>query len=360
METKVKNKVKDKPVKDESRFDVAVLIGRFQPFHNGHAMLLAEALAAAERVIVVLGSARQARNAKNPFCWKERAAMIASTLDEAASERVSFVGVRDYYDDRRWSEAVEKEVEAEVQAQCRETARRIALVGFQKDASSHYLSRFPRWTFLAAPQYGEIDATSIRQIYFEGEHPGATQALLSGLLPESIVHYLKGWARLPQYAQMRDEHFAIEAYRKQWGTGPFVTVDAVVTAADHVLLIRRGNTPGKGLWAVPGGFLEPRERVLQGAIRELREETGLALLESTLEENLKVVAVFDHPDRSQRGRTITHAHWFDLGHCRLPEVAGADDAAEARWVPRADLPTMEASFFEDHFHILNHFLAIAA
>jgi bifunctional NMN adenylyltransferase/nudix hydrolase len=348
------------PKKDESRFDVAVLIGRFQPFHNGHAALLAKALAAAQRVIVVLGSARQARNAKNPFCWQERAAMIASTLDEAASARLSFVPMRDYYDDRRWAEAVERAVETAVQAQCRKSDQRIALVGFEKDASSRYLTRFPRWTFLAAPQYGEIDATSIRQIYFEGEHPGATQALLSGLLPEPIVHYLKGWSRLPQYAQMRDEHLAIEAYRKEWGTGPFVTVDAVVTATDHVLLIRRGNAPGKGLWAVPGGFLEPRERVLQGAIRELREETGLALLDSTLEESLAGIAVFDHPDRSQRGRTITHAHWFDLGQCRLPEVAGADDAADARWVPLADLPAMEEHFFEDHFHILNHFLVVAA
>ena len=98
--------------------------------------------------------------------------------------------------------------------------------------------------------------------------------------------------------------------------------------------------------------------MLQGALRELREETGLALLTSTLEHAFKAVAVFDHPDRSLRGRTITHAHWFDLGQCCLPEVAGADDAASAQWVPVAELADRESHFFNDHFHILNHFLAI--
>jgi len=48
-------------------FDIAVLIDRFQPFHNGHAALLAWALATAPQVVVVLGSAHSARNAKNPF-----------------------------------------------------------------------------------------------------------------------------------------------------------------------------------------------------------------------------------------------------------------------------------------------------
>lgn len=335
-------------------YDVAVLIGRFQPFHNGHAALLAEAVDSAPQVIVVLGSAHAARNAKNPFTWQERAAMIAATLDEATRQRVRFVPLRDYYDDRRWGAAVV----AAVKAHCAPAAR-IALVGYLKDASSHYLQRFPGWELVAAPQYGEIDATAIRRIYFEGEDGAATDALLGGLLPPAIGHYLKGWAQLPPFAQLRDEHQALEDNKRTWGSGPFVTVDAVVTAADQVLLVERGQAPGKGLWALPGGFLEARERLLQGAIRELREETGLALLDSTLEAALTAVAVFDHPDRSLRGRTITHAHRFELGQCRLPEVVGADDAALAKWVPVAELPAMEGLFFEDHFNILDHFLGLA-
>lgn len=335
------------------RFDIAVLIGRFQPFHNAHAALLARTLQSAGQVIVLLGSAHAARNVKNPFTWEERAAMIGSTLDDATRERVRFLPIRDYYDDRRWGEAVVAAVQ-EYSA----PGARIALVGYLKDASSKYLQRFPRWQFVAVPKFDEIDATSIRQIYFESEDWPATQALLGGLLPTPIVHYLKGWTRLPHYHPLRGEHLALEENRRVWGSGPFVTVDAVVTASAHVLLVERGHPPGKGLWAVPGGFLEPRERVLQGAIRELREETGLGLLDSTLEVALQGVAVFDHPDRSLRGRTITHAHWFDLGDCRLPEVSGADDAARARWTPIAELRAMENRFFEDHFNLLDHFLSL--
>lgn len=334
-------------------FDLAVLIGRFQPFHNGHAALLAKALELAEKVVVLPGSAHAARSAKNPFTWEERAAMISTTLNEADLARVSFLPIRDYYDDKRWCAAVT----ATVKTQTRPGAR-VALVGHVKDASSHYLQHFSHWEFVAMPPAGRIDATSLRQIYFEGDDWVATQALLGGLVPQRVVHYLKGWAHLPYYTQLKGEHLSIEKSKKTWGTGPFVTVDAVVTAADHVLLVERGRSPGKGLWAIPGGFLEPRERVLQGAIRELREETGLALLDATLEGALQTAAVFDHPDRSLRGRTITHAHWFDLGQCRLPEVHGADDAAQARWVPVTELAGMENQFFEDHFNMLEHFLGL--
>lgn len=337
----------------KEKFDIAVVIGRFQPFHNGHAALLAQALGCADKVIVLLGSAYAARSAKNPFSWEERASMIALTLDEATKARVSFLPLRDYYDERRWCAAAQ----AAVQAQAAPGAR-IALIGHQKDATSEYLHGFPGWTLLPAPAYGAINATSLRRILFEGEDRAATQALLAGQAPAAVVHYLLGWLNLPFVAGLREEHARVEAGKKTWGTGPFITVDAVVTAAGHVLLIERGQPPGKGQWALPGGFLEPRERVLQGAMRELQEETGFALLPATLESLLRGTAVFDHPDRSQRGRTITHAHWFDLGDSRLPAVAGADDAAAAKWVPISELAALEGALFEDHFMILDHFLKL--
>lgn len=335
-----------------NRFDVAVLIGRFQPFHNGHAALLSKALETAPRIIVVLGSAFQSASAKNPFTWKERAAMIKSTLPEEVAERVRFIPIRNYYDDRRWANTVLDAIKAETQE-----SSRIALIGYVKDASSYYLSLFPDWTFIECFKQGNIDATAIRQIYFETENEAAATALITGLVPASINQYLKKWRALFLFSALKEEHLAIRDYRKAWGTGPFVTLDAIVCANHHVLLIRRGTFPGKGLWALPGGFLEPHERLLQGAVRELREETGLGVSDSDLSIALKSITVFDHPDRSQRGRTITHAHYFDLPPLtHLPEISGMDDAAEAHWIPIDDLIEMEEMFFEDHFNILNHFL----
>jgi bifunctional NMN adenylyltransferase/nudix hydrolase len=338
----------------QMNFEAAVLIGRFQPFHNGHAALLTKALETAPRVFVILGSAYAARNAKNPFSWEERAAMIGCTLDDGQRERVSFLPMRDYYDDSRWAAGAAELVENSLGRKAR-----VALIGYVKDASSQYLNRFTDWEFIGMPAQGEIDATSLRRIWFEGEDANVTRALLAPLLPPAVLHYLQGWAALPHFASLRTEHLAIEEGKTIWGLGPFITVDAVVKASDQILLVKRGRAPGKGLWALPGGFLDGRERVLQGAIRELREETGFGLLDATLEEALAGTAVFDHPDRSSRGRTITHAHFFDLKNARPPQVAGADDAAEARWVPITELAAMEGELFEDHFNILDHFLALS-
>ncbi|NRR33326.1 bifunctional nicotinamide-nucleotide adenylyltransferase/Nudix hydroxylase [Oxalobacteraceae bacterium] len=340
-------------------YQLAVLIGRFQPFHNGHAALLRQALACAPRVVLVLGSAFRARNAKNPFTWEERAAMIAATLPESERGRLSFVAVRDYYEDERWASAVRAKV-----AEAAAGVTRIALVGHFKDASSYYLNRFPQWELSAADNEANIDATALRRILFEAEDINVSLDAMAEVLPLAVRQYLRAWSMLPHYAELAQEHAQLAREKAAWSRAPyapvFSTVDAVVVTAGHVLLIQRAAHPGKGLWALPGGFLEQRERVLQGAVRELVEETCLGLLPETVEAALVDVKVFDHPDRSQRGRTITHAHFFDLKLEHLPEVDGADDAAHARWVPIAELNGMEDRFFDDHFHILDHFLGLTA
>jgi len=90
--------------------DFAVLIGRFQPFHNGHLSLLKLALDAAPHVVVVIGSAFQALSPKHPFSWQERAEMIRHAVPEAERARLRFVPVRDYFDEMRWVDAVRREV----------------------------------------------------------------------------------------------------------------------------------------------------------------------------------------------------------------------------------------------------------
>jgi bifunctional NMN adenylyltransferase/nudix hydrolase len=125
-----------------------------------------------------------------------------------------------------------------------------------------------------------------------------------------------------------------------------------------VLLIKRGGDIGHGLWACPGGFLEPRERFYEAALRELEEETGFGSLPGRMRAALRGQACFDHPGRSARGRIVTMAYHFDLGDARLPEVEGRDDAARARWIPVAELPALEEQLFEDHACILDHFLGL--
>lgn len=111
-----------------------------------------------------------------------------------------------------------------------------------------------------------------------------------------------------------------------------VAADVVViaeTPEPSVLLIRRRNPPLG--WAIPGGFVEPDEDLIDAARRELFEETGLE------PSDLQQLATFGHPDRDPRGRTISVVYGARLHHAALP--AAGDDAADARWFPLTTLPT---------------------
>lgn len=327
-------------------YDVSVLIGRFQPFHVGHAALLAKALECAPKVAVVLGSSFRARSAKNPFTWEERSGMIASALSVEERDRLRFLPLRDAYDDLLWAESVKHLLESVCLP-----GERVALVGHAKDSSSDYLGLFPELDFVDAGYQGDVNATALRKLLFEK----GNRADLSDFVDPQVAQSLAKWIGSREYSALRDEYLAVQESRSKWGTGPFITLDALVCARQHVLLVRRGHSPGKGLWAIPGGFLEYHERLIKGAKRELLEETGLDLEDPGLMASLLDSKVFDHPARSQRGRIITHVYHFELGLDHLPPVLGSDDAAAAQWIPRQALPGMEELFFEDHFHILRQF-----
>ncbi len=341
-------------------YDAAVLIGRFQPVHNGHLALLREALAQARQAIVVLGSAFQARTPKNPFTWQEREAMLHATLPEAERARLSVLPMRDYYDEPRWAEAVRQAVARVTPAQAS-----VALVGHFKDDSSGYLRAFPGWQLIRMPRQGAIDATPIRDTYF-GASADTLDAALAPLaqdLPPATRTWLQQFAHSAHYPALQEEWRMLRAYRASWAAAPyppvFVTVDALLRCQGQVLLIRRGHAPGKGLWALPGGFVEPSDTLWQSCLRELQEETHCTLAEERLRTALRGQRIFDHPQRSLRGRVITQAYFFDLGNEALPEVRGGDDAAHAEWIPEQQLGAMEDQFHDDHWHILDQFLRLA-
>jgi len=342
---------------------LAVVIGRFQPFHFGHLALVEHALSIAPRVLLVLGSAGAARAVKNPFIEEERIEMIRNSLAPEQRPRVSFAAVRDYYDEVRWTAKVRQGVTELLASQGPGASAAVALVGHFKDASSEYLRGFPGWTLVHAEPLPGVDATSLRDALFGADaNPEVALATLVSVAPPSTVDFLRAWAMQRFFAGIAEEWRMLRQYRQAWAQSPhppvFVTADAVVRCAGQVLLVRRGRPPGRGLSAVPGGFIEPRETVYQSAVRELREETHIDLPEASLRHCLKEVAVFDHPDRSQRGRTITHAHYFDLGQPHLPEVKAGDDAEAVEWVPVDRLASMEDRFHDDHFHMLDHFLGL--
>lgn len=118
---------------------------------------------------------------------------------------------------------------------------------------------------------------------------------------------------------------------------PSVTVDCVVFGLDDgelkLMLIRRGEEPFAGDWALPGGFVHIDEDLDSAARRELSEETGISEL------YLEQLYTFGDPERDPRGRVITVAY-FALVNLADHAVQAASDAAEAEWYPVSELPSL--------------------
>lgn len=129
-----------------------------------------------------------------------------------------------------------------------------------------------------------------------------------------------------------------------------VAVDLVVLTLRQgevcVLLVRRGVTPFAGRWALPGGFVRADEDLQDAALRELAEETGFGAESVTGLEQLRS---YGTPGRDPRPERVVSVAWVVLG-AGLPDPVGGTDAAEARWVPVAEVAGLELAF--DHAQIL--------
>ena len=109
-------------------------------------------------------------------------------------------------------------------------------------------------------------------------------------------------------------------------------VGAVIKDADgRLLLIRRGHEPGKGLWSLPGGRIEDGETDAQAVVREVAEETGLAVTPGRLIGSVRRPGAAPGTEYDIRDYA---AHV--TGGTLLP----GDDADDARWIPPGDLAAL--------------------
>jgi ADP-ribose pyrophosphatase len=128
-----------------------------------------------------------------------------------------------------------------------------------------------------------------------------------------------------------------------------VTVDVVIlTMSDsrlHVLLVRRGVAPFKGMWAIPGGFKRPTETLDEAAKRELAQETGVD--SASL---LTQFGAYGDPGRDPRMNVVTIAYLAVLRE--VGEIVAGTDAAEARLVPVSEAFNGKIDLAFDHRQIL--------
>ena len=375
--------------------DVRVYILRGNPFHNGHAHILERALKNSKLVIVLVGSAGQARTLKNPFTFQERKQMIegfVESLSDTGLAELKILPLRDFpYQNNTWIKSVQHTVKNTIAQVCHEAARagepllltEVSLVGSDRDESTWYLRAFPQWKLDLSTAFLQdtgldLSATSVRQVLYESDLTGADFDRISRKVPASTRNFLINFAAKGGLDALRRQYAFITKYKDMWKAAPYApsfnTADAVVIQSGHILVVKRGAEPGKGLWALPGGFVNQKERIKDAAVRELIEETGIRLAEGKksleITENMlngaiKDKEIFDDPERSERGRTITVAYLFRLDDTKpLPKVKGQNvpshesngkeivETEDAFWLPLERALERTDMWFEDHLAIV--------
>lgn len=348
------------------KYDTIVYIGRFQPFHNAHLETVKKALQLSKRVIISVGSHKRPRTLKNPWSAEERVNQIRQALRTELGEeqgwtdkpqeferRIRFTMVRDHmYDDNKWAAEIGSKAIEEGASQDRKTC----LIGHYKDDSSYYLDMFPQWDSYRVENFWGLNSTDVRKEMFEEKYVNPDTKI-----PNSIYEDITNWIVMSEFADtLRDEYAFNNRYREDHRfrnttikyQPTAVTADTVVIKSGHVLMIKRGFFPGKGLWALPGGFVNCNETIQNAALRELKEETRIQVDKVLLQDKIVHAKIFDHPKRSERIRTITHAYLINLGPGPLPVIKAGDDASGAHWVRIMDLHEVESNTFEDHYDIL--------
>lgn len=342
---------------------VAIYIGRFAPLHNGHIETIKYCLEKYDETVVLVGSKNKRRTLKNPFPTSKIEDWIYDVFEKY---RIKIKSINDYlYSDNKWIAQIEDYVYSFYSRDEYE----FTIVGHEKDNTSYYLKIFPTWKVDLTPEFDNgISATYIRNtIFMEDDRHFSVmfESLCKKHLSDNVINDLIKFRETEAFRDLMEEKAYFEKEDKKFEIYPYKETlkfncsDAVVICDGNVLLIERKRAPGKGTWALPGGFVNKNETYEQCAIRELFEETSLKIPEKVLRGSLKRSKIFDNPKRNEGIPRITNAFYFEIqpdmknGYPKLPKVKGTDDASNAKWVSLAEARHMV--LFDDHADIIDHF-----
>ena len=169
-------------------YELAVYIGRFQPWHIGHQSVLQQCHSIARKTLIIIGCEYAGiRTIRNPWTYAERFRMIPEGSLTAA--------VYDCKTDAGWKLSVEdKTVPFMLEP------KEIVLVGYTKDSSSYYLRMFPEWARHEVQPIVDIDATIIRDAYF------TRGIILEKYLEPQAIDFLKKFYNTPTYKDIRESY----------------------------------------------------------------------------------------------------------------------------------------------------------
>lgn len=348
--------------------NVGVIIGRFQPFHNGHVNMIKTSFNHVDDIFLFIGSSNKHSSIKNPFSAPERKQMITQWFEKEykpnhPNKKLHILFSEDYlYSDWKWKSRIVKKLEDEMESlgfdkDSFNGKNNITLFGHDKDSSSYYLKFFVEWGFVEIENFKGINATEIRNTFFE------SGVVSKYVMPETSFEILHKFKKTIKYSDLVDEFKFYKDEKEKFKHYPypetlkFTCSDAVVICYGHILLIKRKHAPGKNTWALPGGFVNNKETFVDACIRELKEETNLRVPEKVIRGNVKSFDMFDSPDRTVGIPRVSMAYYIDLqlgNDGSFPEVRSSSDACDAQWVSLSKLDSLP--LFDDHRDIIEHFI----
>lgn len=358
---------------------LALYGGRFQGVTDPHLKNYRTALDHGDHGVLLIGSHNQSRDLRNPFTSEERIGMWRECLTPDELKRTTFICQEDVGNRVRWSSAVQTKVSRIADERGIKNPS-VAIIGHRKDGTSEYLDDFEAYDLIEQPNIDGISASDVRDEFFRiGETPYFEKWLerQKAMVPQGTIAFLDRFFETDHYAKLAIEAKKLDDYMGKWESVPFPvifnTADAIILCGSKILMVRRKGHPGKGYWALPGGFVEHRQTVFDAALDETFQESKLDVSRQTLANAFVGMFVQDDPYRSTRGRTITFAHVFRLvmkakgrtaaeRHASLkpPRVKGGDDAELAGWFEIDEVRAMRAQIFEDHAIMIDKALDMLA
>jgi len=309
---------------------LGIFIGRFQPAHEGHLHAIGIAASQVNQLLVLIGSANQCRSIKNPFSFYERKTMLIKKCRAAGITNIHILPLNDHrYNDEQWISDVKVTAENFIDSSS------VILFGHYKEGND-YLKWFPEWEYRSIEATYTVNATAIREQWFKDDDFN---------LPETVR---ADW----KYYQAEKERFKNYPFIE---TLNFNCSDAILICQGKVLLVKRKFSPGKGAWALPGGFKNAKETFLDCAIRELQEETNVRVPEKVLRGSVVKTQLFDSPTRSFGIPRNTMAVLIKIqpdADGKPPRANGQDDAEEVKWIGISDVLNRE-NLYDDHAAIIS-------
>lgn len=362
-----------------------VYIGRFQPFHNGHLSVIKRTEAMmkpGDGLLVLIGSADRQDCFDNPLSCRLRWDMVNDALKGISTKNYTYVTtINDSpYNYNQWVDRAQFTVSeqlrylSEFNAACYSADVEPCLVGMS--GIEEYADRLG-YPYIKMSETVHIHGTDIRSAAAAGKP-------INDLVPGSVLGKLVGCdfsSMMRNLKKAQDDYYASTGCK--YATC-FCTVDALVIAGGSVLLVRRKDN---GKYALPGGFQNPSETALAGAMRELSEESGLCVKNNPDFILERGPVLFDAPGRDYRCGPYVNApthvfmwRWVSgisraeddvnrmLGsqesddmcmHIRMPSVRASDDAAGCLFMKIGDLVSTEAhEFHGDHKKIICNLLGL--